>query len=135
MKNQFLFFDKGKKQQSKNVNSLLSGLFNNKTDESENYMATSSILRRNSVTDVNNAQNQPLSLVLEKNPLSLMSMNESQLLTEKAKLREIMKYKISPREDNFLFKKNSLNKNGLLKIHEHKKLVDPLKFKVIIVFF
>ena len=63
-----------------------------------------------------------------------MSMNESQLLTEKAKLKEIMKYKISPREDNFMFKKNSLNKNGLLKVHEHKKLVDPIKFKVMFFF-
>jgi len=128
MKNKFLFFEKGKKQISKNTNSLLSGLYNDKTDSDYN-LACSTILRKNSVTDFNH-QLQPLSLVLEKTPAILSPMNESQILSEKPKVKDIMKYHISPRETNLHFKKQSINKTGLTKFKDHKKLVDPMKFKV-----
>ena len=124
MKNQFLFFDKGKKAQSKKTNSLLSELLNEKSENCDSNELCSSILKKNSVCDDLCHQ------ILNKNH-SLFSMGESKLLTEKAKYKEILKYNISPRETNFNYNKaNTLLKNNL-NPKEHKKLVDPLKFKVL----
>ena len=74
VKNQFLFFEKGKKQVSKKTDSFLSGLLN---DNSEiDNLACSRILKRNSVYNIDH---QTRSNFEKINSFHIsMTMNESQ---------------------------------------------------------
>jgi len=126
MKNQFLFFEKGKKQVSKKTDSFLSRLLNDKS-EIDNFSCFS-ILKRNNVYKIN--QQSRVNSEKKKSLHFTMMENESRILSQKAKYKEILKFNISPKETNFHYNKQTLNKQAVLTFQNRKKLVDPLKYKV-----